>query len=149
MGPLDPFTEQNLPFLSSPVDHESLKLPRWNDPLTIHDCLHAFSEMLVSNYKTKMELENGHLFQWGAWQGKPMVLSKVQNKSMRHKDADCLEVSWYPHHLLEKVCYYFHWNIHKISLEKFYYTTHPLLSMIRSKKMYKLNALLFLLIYTF
>jgi len=66
MGPLDPFTEQNLPFSSSPVDHESLKLPRWNDPLTIHDCLHAFSEMLVANYETEMAFENMYLLKRGA-----------------------------------------------------------------------------------
>jgi hypothetical protein len=61
MGPLDPFFEQNLPFSICPVDHESLKLPRWNDPLTIHDCLHAFSEMLVENCETEMEFDDNYL----------------------------------------------------------------------------------------
>ncbi|XP_065350294.1 uncharacterized protein LOC135946144 [Cloeon dipterum] len=44
MGPLDPDTESCLPFVNPPQDHESLKIPSWNDPLTLYDCLKAFSE---------------------------------------------------------------------------------------------------------
>lgn len=115
---------ENVPTIVPPVDHISESKQRPHHPLSLYDCLQAFSQRCVCPKESCQEREKLEIsppsfvneklrikkkciyfffFQRNVGRTQSMVLSEMREKSVRNEDTNCASLSHVPHSLPQEV----------------------------------------------